>query len=125
MQRQGDQFTLFMLDLDLFKTVNDSLGHPVGDELLKVVAGRLRACMRQTDTVARLGGDEFAILANVDGDQREAAIITANKLLSAVAAPYDLDGHQLHIGTSIGIALAPEHGTDRRPAGEECRSCAI
>ena len=110
-QRQGDQFTLFMLDLDLFKTVNDSLGHPVGDELLKVVAGRLRACVRQTDTVARLGGDEFAILANVDGDQREAAIITANKLLSAVAAPYDIDGHQLHIGTSIGVALAPEHGT--------------
>ena len=110
-RRQGDQFTLFMLDLDLFKTVNDLLGHPVGDELLKVVAGRLRACMRQTDTVARLGGDEFAILAKADGDQREAAIITANKLLSAVAAPYDIDGHQLHIGTSIGVVLAPEHGT--------------
>jgi diguanylate cyclase (GGDEF)-like protein/PAS domain S-box-containing protein len=110
-RRHGGQFTLFMLDLDLFKAVNDSLGHPVGDELLKVVAGRLRACMRQTDTVARLGGDEFAILANVDGDQRGAAIITANKLLSAVAEPYDLDGHQLNIGTSIGIALAPEHGT--------------
>jgi len=110
-RRQGDQFTLFMLDLDLFKTVNDSLGHPVGDELLKVVAGRLRACMRQTDTVARLGGDEFAILSNADGDQREAAIVTANKLLSAIAAPYDIDGHQLHIGTSIGVVLAPEHGT--------------
>ena len=101
-----------MLDLDLFKTVNDSLGHPVGDELLKVVAGRLLACIRETDTVARLGGDEFAILATVDGDQREAAIATANRLLEAVAAPYDLDGHHLNIGTSIGIALAPEHGTD-------------
>ena len=107
----GGQFTLFMLDLDLFKTVNDLLGHPVGDELLKVVAGRLRLCMRPTDTVARLGGDEFAILASVDGDQRHAAIITANKLLSAVAEPYNLDGHQLNIGTSIGVALAPEHGT--------------
>jgi len=109
-RRQGGQFTLFMLDLDLFKTVNDSLGHPVGDELLKLVAGRLRTCMRQTDTVARLGGDEFAILAWGYDDQRNAAITTANKLLSVVAEPYDLDGHQLNIGTSIGIALAPEHG---------------
>jgi diguanylate cyclase (GGDEF)-like protein/PAS domain S-box-containing protein len=109
-RRQGGQFTLFMLDLDLFKTVNDSLGHPVGDELLKLVAGRLRTCMRQTDTVARLGGDEFAILAWGYDDQRNAAITTANKLLSVVAEPYDLDGHRLNIGTSIGIALAPEHG---------------
>jgi diguanylate cyclase (GGDEF)-like protein len=109
-QRHGDRFTLFILDLDLFKTVNDSLGHPVGDELLRVVGGRLRACMRETDTVARLGGDEFAILASVNGDQRDTAIITANKLLSAVAEPYHLDGHQLNIGTSVGIALAPEHG---------------
>ena len=69
------------------------------------------SCIGETDTVARLGGDEFAILATVDGDQREAAIATANKLLAAVAAPYDLDGHHLNIGTSIGIALAPEHGT--------------
>jgi diguanylate cyclase (GGDEF)-like protein len=110
LRRHGSRFTLFMLDLDLFKTVNDSLGHPIGDELLKVVAGRLSACIRETDTVARLGGDEFAILATVDGDQREAAITTANKLSAAVAAPYDLDGHHLNIGTSIGIALAPEHG---------------
>ncbi len=107
----GDRFTLFMLDLDLFKTVNDTLGHPVGDELLKVVAGRLRSCVRLTDTVARLGGDEFAILAMVDGDQQNMAVATANKLLSAIAAPYDIDGHRLNIGTSIGIALAPEHGT--------------
>jgi diguanylate cyclase (GGDEF)-like protein len=111
LRRHDSRFTLFMLDLDLFKTVNDSLGHPVGDELLKVVAHRLSACIRETDTVARLGGDEFAILATVDGDQRAAAITTANKLLAAVAAPYDLDGHHLNIGTSIGIALAPEHGT--------------
>jgi diguanylate cyclase (GGDEF)-like protein len=110
-RRYGSKFTLFILDLDLFKTVNDTLGHPVGDELLKVVAGRLLSCIRETDTVARLGGDEFAILATVAGDQRETAVATANKLLSAVAAPCDLDGHHLNIGTSIGIALAPEHGT--------------
>jgi predicted signal transduction protein with EAL and GGDEF domain len=75
------------------------------------VACRLSSCIRETDTVARLGGDEFAILAASDEDQREAAIATANRILSAVAAPYNLDGHHLNIGTSIGIALAPEHGT--------------
>ena len=110
-RRHGSRFILFMLDLDLFKTVNDTLGHPVGDELLKVVADRLSSCTRDTDTVARLGGDEFAILASADGDQRESAIVIANKLLSAVSAPCDLDGHHLNIGTSIGIVLAPEHGT--------------
>ena len=110
-RRRGSRFTLFMLDLDLFKTINDSLGHPIGDELLKVVAGRLSSCIRETDTVARLGGDEFAIFAEANGDQWEAAATTANKLLAAVAAPYELDGHHLNIGTSIGIALAPEHGT--------------
>lgn len=111
-RRNGEKFTIFMLDLDLFKTVNDSLGHPVGDQLLKLVARRLLGCIRETDIVARLGGDEFAIVAVADGDQRAAAIATADKLLRAVAAPYDLDGHQLNIGTSIGIALAPEHGTE-------------
>jgi diguanylate cyclase (GGDEF)-like protein/PAS domain S-box-containing protein len=111
LRRYGSRFMIFMLDLDLFKTVNDSLGHPIGDELLKVVAARLSACIRETDVVARLGGDEFAILATAEGDQRAAAIIAASKLLAAVAAPYDLDGHHLNIGTSIGIALAPEHGT--------------
>jgi diguanylate cyclase (GGDEF)-like protein/PAS domain S-box-containing protein len=112
LRRRGVAFTIFMLDLDLFKTINDSLGHPVGDELLKGVAVRLSTCMREVDTVARLGGDEFAILATTDGDQREAAILTANRLLEAIASPYDLDGHHLDIGTSIGIALAPEHGAD-------------
>jgi diguanylate cyclase (GGDEF)-like protein/PAS domain S-box-containing protein len=112
LRRYGNRFTVFMLDLDLFKTVNDSLGHPVGDELLKVVANRLSACIRETDTVARLGGEGFAILATADGDQRETAIAMASRLLEAVAAPYDLDGHHINVGTSIGIALAPEHGTD-------------
>jgi diguanylate cyclase (GGDEF)-like protein len=112
LRRGGKPFTLFILDLDLFKAVNDSLGHPVGDELLKVVARRLVACLRETDTVARLGGDEFAVLAAAEGDQREAAIATANKLLEAVSASYSFDGHRLDIATSVGIALAPDHGTD-------------
>ncbi len=108
----SEAFIVFMLDLDLFKTINDSLGHPVGDGLLKAVAHRLQSCMRQTDTVARIGGDEFAILAMASGDLREAAIATANRLLVAIAAPYDVDGNTLDIATSIGIALAPEHGAD-------------
>jgi diguanylate cyclase (GGDEF)-like protein len=112
LRRGGRPFSLFILDLDLFKAVNDSLGHPVGDELLKVVARRLVDCLRETDTVARLGGDEFAVLAAAEGDQREAAIATASRLLEAVSASYAFDGHRLDIATSIGIALAPEHGTD-------------
>ena len=112
LRRGGKTFNLFMLDLDIFKSVNDSLGHPVGDQLLKVVARRLVACLRETDTVARLGGDEFAILAAVEGDQREAATTTAERLLEAVSAPYAFDDHRVDISTSIGIALAPEHGTD-------------
>jgi diguanylate cyclase (GGDEF)-like protein/PAS domain S-box-containing protein len=124
-RRHGSKFSLFMLDLDLFKTVNDSLGHPVGDELLKMVAGRLSGCMRETDVVARLGGDEFAILATVDGEQRDAAVATAERLLAAVAAPYELDGHALNIGTSVGIALAPEHRYRRRSTYEERRPGAV
>jgi diguanylate cyclase (GGDEF)-like protein/PAS domain S-box-containing protein len=111
-RRGSETFAIFMLDLDLFKGVNDSLGHPVGDELLKAVARRLLACVRETDTVVRLGGDEFAILAMAEKDQREAAIVAANRLLEAVDAPYDIDGHTLVVGASIGIALAPEHATD-------------
>jgi diguanylate cyclase (GGDEF)-like protein len=112
LRRGGIAITLFMLDLDLFKGVNDSLGHPVGDELLKAVARRLLACLRETDTVARLGGDEFAVMAAVDTDQLQEAIATANRLLEALSAPYSFDGLRLDISTSIGIAFAPEHGTD-------------
>jgi diguanylate cyclase (GGDEF)-like protein len=112
LRRDGKPFTLFMLDLDLFKAVNDSLGHPVGDALLKEVARRLLGCLCDTDTVARLGGDEFAIVTTIDGDQRENAIALAERLREAIAAPYAYDGHRLDIATSIGIALAPEHGID-------------
>ena len=112
LKRYGNRFTIFVLDLDLFKLVNDSLGHPVGDELLKLVARRLSHCVRETDTVARLGGDEFAILATAAEDQRQAVMALASRLLETVAAPYEIDGQQLNIGTSIGIALAPEHGSE-------------
>jgi diguanylate cyclase (GGDEF)-like protein/PAS domain S-box-containing protein len=108
----GEKVAIFVLDLDLFKTINDSFGHPVGDTLLRAVADRLSAHTRKTDTVARLGGDEFAILARAESARRGAAIVTASRVLEAVTAPYEVDHNHIDIGVSIGIALAPEHGSD-------------
>jgi diguanylate cyclase (GGDEF)-like protein len=104
----GKGYTVFIFDLDLFKAVNDSLGHPIGDALLKAVARRLQASTRETDTVGRLGGDEFAILQHAEGDQRDSAIGLAQRLLQVVGAPYEIDGHRV----VIGIAMAPHDGTD-------------
>jgi diguanylate cyclase (GGDEF)-like protein len=97
------------LDLDHFKAVNDTLGHPVGDRLLCRVAERLRECVRGGDMVVRLGGDEFAII-QVGSAQPAGANALANRVISRIMQPFDLDGHQVNIGTSIGIALAPLHG---------------
>ncbi len=112
LRRRGEAFSLFVFDLDLFKSVNDSLGHPIGDLLLTAVAQRLRSCTRETDTVARLGGDEFALLQSVEGNQREAAVALAARLLDAINAPYEVEGHPILIGTSIGIVLAPNDGIE-------------
>jgi diguanylate cyclase (GGDEF)-like protein len=112
LRRRGEGFSLFVFDLDQFKAVNDSFGHPVGDALLKAVAQRLRELAPNGGTMARLGGDEFAILHSVKLDQQDGAIRLAKKLLKAVCAPYDIDGHRIVIGISVGIALAPEHGRD-------------
>lgn len=111
LRRQHEGFALFCLDLDRFKTVNDTRGHPAGDALLREIADRLSACVRETDTVARLGGDEFAILQTAT-DREEDAEILAQRILQAVGAPYDLDGYPAVIGISIGIAMAPGDGTD-------------
>jgi diguanylate cyclase (GGDEF)-like protein len=108
----GEGFCVFVFDIDLFKSVNDSLGHPVGDALLRAVAQRLRSTVRGSDTIARLGGDEFAILQMVDTDQREDAIVLANRLLETIGSPYSIEGHQIVIGVSIGIASAPADGTE-------------
>ena len=107
----GERLAVFYLDLDQFKSVNDSLGHPVGDELLKAVAARLRTCVKDTDTVARLGGDEFALIqANVREPADFAALV--RRIYEAIRAPYDLNGHQLFADVSIGIAIAPEDGSE-------------
>ena len=102
---------VFCLDLDQFKNVNDSLGHPVGDELLKSVAERLRECLRPTDCVARLGGDEFAIV-QADVDQPAAASALAERLIEVLSEPFSLQGHRVIVGASVGISLAPRDGLD-------------
>jgi diguanylate cyclase (GGDEF)-like protein len=98
------------MDLDRFKSVNDTLGHPMGDKLLQAVAERMRASVRDSDIVARLGGDEFAIV-QVSFDGLEGVIALATRLIDAVRAPYQLDGHQITVGASVGIAIAPRDGT--------------
>jgi diguanylate cyclase (GGDEF)-like protein len=106
-------FSILMLDLDRFKNVNDSLGHGAGDALLRQVALRLRSALRATDVLARLGGDEFAIIQEACEDQRLCATELAARIAKLVAEPFLLPGHRVEIGTSIGIAIAPDHGSDQ------------
>jgi diguanylate cyclase (GGDEF)-like protein len=109
--RRGETLAVLCLDLDNFKAVNDTLGHPVGDALLKAVADRLRGCIGETDTVARLGGDEFAIV-QVAASQPVAARVLAQHLIDTLSAPYEIEGHSVVIGTSAGIAVASHDGAD-------------
>jgi diguanylate cyclase (GGDEF)-like protein/PAS domain S-box-containing protein len=109
----GASLAVHCLDLDHFKSVNDTLGHPLGDLLLKAVAGRLRGCLGEDALVARLGGDEFAVIQPVAqgaGSAPNEAGALASRLIGAISAPYDIQGHELVIGASIGIALAPGDG---------------
>ena len=103
---RGMGFALFCLDLDRFKAVNDTLGHPVGDALLCAVAGRLQEVVRESDTVARLGGDEFAILLLAVTEVVEITDV-ARRIVATIGEPYSLAGHQVSVGTSVGIAMAP------------------
>jgi diguanylate cyclase (GGDEF)-like protein len=112
LQRHGTTFTVLILDLDRFKNVNDTLGHPAGDLLLVEVAQRLKSSLRDTDVLARLGGDEFAIIQENENNQNEGAIALALRIIGIIEKPFDLDGNRVGIGTSIGMAFAPEHGSD-------------
>lgn len=111
-RRAGTLGAVLMLDLDRFKTVNDSLGHPAGDELLQIVAARLRRSLREADTLARLGGDEFAVLLEDMHDPQDAAVV-AGHLIESCAQPVVLgDGHEVYVGVSIGISLIPTDGDE-------------
>ncbi|MBN8994042.1 MAG: EAL domain-containing protein [Rhizobiales bacterium] len=110
MRRSGPLAILFV-DLDQFKQVNDTLGHPRGDELLRAVAGRLRGLLRRSDVVARFGGDEFVVLQSPVRSTAEATEL-ADRIVEQLSYPYQIDGHQIVIGASVGIAMAPRDGVD-------------
>ena len=107
---RGENVAVLCLDLDRFKAVNDTLGHAIGDELLKAAADRLRGCVRDSDTVARLGGDEFAIILPF-GEQPTGATSLASRIIDSLSAPYTIASHEIVIGTSIGVSIAPNDGT--------------
>ncbi|MGH6923147.1 MAG: putative bifunctional diguanylate cyclase/phosphodiesterase [Propylenella sp.] len=108
---EGEGVAVLCLDLDRFKTVNDTLGHHIGDLLLLDVAGRLKRCLRAGDTVARLSGDEFAVV-QVCAQPSIDATALARRIVAEIEKPYELDGHQVVVGASIGIAVAPGDGSD-------------
>jgi diguanylate cyclase (GGDEF)-like protein len=109
--RRGERLAVLYIDLDRLKRVNDTLGHPIGDRLLKGVADRLRGCIRDIDTVARLSGDEFAIIQSSIERPSDAAAL-AKRIRAAIREPIDLNGHQVVVDTSIGISIAPNDGTE-------------
>ncbi len=109
--KEGETLAVLCLDLDQFKAVNDTLGHPVGDMLLKAVAARIAACLSEEDMVGRLGGDEFAII-QVGARQPHGAKRLAQRLVEGMPEPFLVHGHALTIGVSVGIALAPSDGRD-------------
>jgi len=110
---RGNRGAVLYIDLDKFKPINDTLGHPVGDKVLQEVAQRLRACVRDDDTVSRQGGDEFVLLLQRLADPRDAARV-AEKLIRSVQEPILHDGHELRVGASVGISLFPQDARDTR-----------
>ncbi|MGY4516524.1 diguanylate cyclase (GGDEF)-like protein/PAS domain S-box-containing protein [Lysobacter sp. HA18] len=110
---RGNRGAVLYIDLDKFKPINDTLGHPVGDKVLQEVAQRLRECVREDDTVSRQGGDEFVLLLQRLADPRDAARV-AEKLIRSVEQPIIVDGHELRVGASVGISLFPQDARDAR-----------
>lgn len=109
--RRGEQVAVLYIDIDEFKSINDTLGHPVGDELLRIVAARLRSCVRGADIVARLGGDEFAIV-QTGVKHSDDVLELIKRVYDAIRAPHECLGHHVTTDASIGIAIAPNDGTD-------------
>ncbi len=109
--RQKKHVAILFLDLDGFKHINDSLGHSIGDELLKSVAKRLESCVRESDTVCRQGGDEFLFLLS-SVERSEDAAITASRILASISEPHSIHDHDLYITTSVGLSVYPDDGLD-------------
>lgn len=110
-KRKDHPLAVMLLDLDRFKAVNDTLGHDIGDQLLKEVAARLMECVREVDTVARLGGDEFtAILEGISGE--EDVLVVAKRIVESIGTPFQIGPHRISIGVSIGITLYPSDDED-------------
>jgi diguanylate cyclase (GGDEF)-like protein/PAS domain S-box-containing protein len=109
--RHGSKVAVLFLDLDGFKYINDSLGHPVGDKILQSIAKRLVGCARGSDTVSRQGGDEFVVLLSELQNVEDAAVL-ARRILKAVAEAHSVDHHDLHVTTSIGLSVFPDDGPD-------------
>lgn len=110
-ERDSENIAVMFLDLDRFKNINDSLGHMIGDELLQQVSMRLKDCIRAGDTLARFGGDEFTLMLPKLTDAREDASALAQKITDTLKQPFILEGHELYVSASIGIALYPQDGT--------------
>ncbi len=108
-ERHGSKMAMLFIDLDHFKHINDSLGHDIGDELLKRVAERLKLCLRRTDTLARQGGDEFIALVTDIGSEAEAGFV-AEKMIASCETAFEINGHHLHVTPSIGISMCPDDG---------------
>jgi diguanylate cyclase (GGDEF)-like protein len=106
----GERLAVLYIDIDEFKGINDALGHPIGDELLKAIAARLRGCLQENDVAARLGGDEFAIIQTAVKQPSDTTNLV-EKIYTAIRQPYDCAGHMITTDASIGIAVAPEDGT--------------
>jgi len=111
LHRRGGQMAVLYLDLDRFKPVNDHYGHAFGDQVLSEAARRMAACMRDTDTISRRGGDEFVATLEAQ-DAKDTAALVSRKLIEAVSQPYLIEGRQVSIGASIGVAIYPDDGAD-------------
>lgn len=111
-RRSGEKVGVLFVDLDRFKSVNDALGHHVGDALLQSVSARLLQLVREGDTVSRLGGDEFVVILNGIGDAASIGALLDTRLIPAMREPHQVEGHELHVSCSVGVAIYPDHGND-------------